>query len=70
MKIIAIVQARTNSLRLPRKVLKSIQGIPLIVHLLRRVNESKKLIDYPNLLLKYSHLEYEKECDNNNKKDK
>lgn len=43
MKIIAIVQARTNSLRLPRKVLKSIQGIPLIVHLLRRVNESKKI---------------------------
>ena len=43
MKIVAIVQARSNSTRLPRKVLKYIQGIPLIVHLLRRVSYSKKI---------------------------
>ena len=43
MKIIAIVQARTSSSRLPRKVLKPILGIPLIVHLLKRVLSAKKI---------------------------
>ena len=43
MRIIAIVQARTNSSRLPGKVLKPIQGIPLIIHLLKRVSYSKKI---------------------------
>ena len=43
MNIVAIVQARTSSARLPNKVLKNILGIPMIIHLLRRLNKSKKI---------------------------
>jgi len=43
LKIIAIVQARSSSSRLPNKVLKSILGTPMIIHLLKRVNKSKNI---------------------------
>ena len=43
MKIVAIVQARTGSIRLPNKVMKLINGIPMIEILLKRLNNSKKL---------------------------
>tara|TARA_Y100000816_G_C26102702_1_gene584877 strand:+ start:1408 stop:3435 length:2028 start_codon:yes stop_codon:yes gene_type:complete len=43
MKIVAIVQARTGSIRLPNKVMKLINGIPMIEILLKRLNKSKKL---------------------------
>ena len=39
--VIAIVQARVNSTRLPSKVLLPINGIPLIELLLNRVGKSK-----------------------------
>ena len=42
-KIIAIVQARYNSVRLPGKVLKKIDGTPAIELLYRRLNKSKYL---------------------------
>ena len=44
MKIVAIVQARMGSSRLPGKVLKLINGIPVIELLLLRLSKSK-LID-------------------------
>ena len=44
-KIIAIIQARLDSTRLPRKALINILGKPLIIHLLERVKESKKIDD-------------------------
>ena len=44
MKFVAIVQARINSIRLPGKVMKLIDGVPIIEILLRRLNRSK-LID-------------------------
>ena len=44
MKIIAIVQARMGSTRLPNKVMKEIGGIPMIEILLKRLSRSK-LID-------------------------
>ena len=42
-KIIAIVQARCNSLRLPYKVLKKFNGKPAIEILYKRLNLSKKI---------------------------
>lgn len=44
MKIIAIIQARTASTRLPRKVLRNILNKPLLWHVYKRVAHSK-LID-------------------------
>ena len=43
MKIVAIVQARMGSTRLPNKVMKSINGIPMIELLLNRLSHSKEL---------------------------
>ena len=40
---LAIVQARLNSSRFPNKVLKEVDGIPLIVFLLKRLSQSKKI---------------------------
>ncbi|MDC1182320.1 glycosyltransferase family protein [Planktomarina temperata] len=45
MNILAILQARTNSTRLPRKVLMKILGEPMILQQLRRIKESKLLDD-------------------------
>jgi glutamate-1-semialdehyde 2,1-aminomutase len=42
-KIIAIVQARMGSTRLPNKVMKKINGIPMIELLLNRLSQSKEL---------------------------
>ncbi len=39
-KIVAIIQARTDSTRLPNKVMADIFGKPLIIRLLERVKES------------------------------
>ena len=44
MKIVAIVQARAGSLRLPNKVMKPILGIPMIEIILKRLKKSS-LID-------------------------
>ena len=41
MKIVAIVQARMGSSRLPGKVMMKIQGIPMIEILLKRLSSSK-----------------------------
>lgn len=40
---LAIVQARLNSSRLPNKVLKEVEGVPLILFLLKRLSYSKKI---------------------------
>lgn len=45
MSIVAILQARASSSRLPNKVLKPILGTPMLQHQLERVNRSK-LIDH------------------------
>jgi glutamate-1-semialdehyde 2,1-aminomutase len=44
MKVVAIVQARRGSIRLPNKVMKLIIGIPMIEILLKRLSKSK-LVD-------------------------
>jgi spore coat polysaccharide biosynthesis protein SpsF (cytidylyltransferase family) len=41
--IIGIIQARTDSTRLPKKTLKDIQGKPLILHVLKRAQYAKLL---------------------------
>lgn len=43
MKIVAIVQARMGSTRLPNKVMKPINGVPMIEVLLSRLSQSKEL---------------------------
>ncbi|MBE9523993.1 MAG: aminotransferase class III-fold pyridoxal phosphate-dependent enzyme, partial [Chloroflexi bacterium] len=43
MKIVAIVQARMGSIRLPNKVMKPINGTPMIELLLSRLSRSKEL---------------------------
>lgn len=42
-KIIAVVQARMGSTRLPNKVMKPINGVPMIGVLLSRLSKSKKI---------------------------
>ena len=43
MKVVAIVQARSNSVRLPGKIMKQICGIPMIGLLLKRLSLAKKI---------------------------
>ena len=43
MKVVAIVQARMGSIRLPNKVMKPICGVPLIEILLKRLDCAKKV---------------------------
>ena len=43
MKVVAIVQARLNSVRLPGKVMKQICGVPMIGLLLKRLSLAKKI---------------------------
>jgi glutamate-1-semialdehyde 2,1-aminomutase len=43
MKVIAIVQARMGSTRLPKKVMKPISGVPMIELLLARLSRAKRL---------------------------
>lgn len=45
MKFVAIVQARVGSMRLPNKVMRLINGVPMIEIILRRLKRSKKLND-------------------------
>ena len=42
-KIVAIVQARCNSIRLPNKIMRKIAGMPAIEHLYKRLELSKEL---------------------------
>ena len=43
MKIVAIVQARMGSTRLPNKVMKTIGGVPMIALLLARLSRAVEL---------------------------
>lgn len=43
MRIVAIVQARMGSIRLPNKVMKLIKGVPMIELLLSRLSQSKRI---------------------------
>ena len=43
--MLAIIQARTNSKRFPKKVLHLIKGRPLIQHVVERVKKSKSVTD-------------------------
>ncbi len=45
MRIVAIVQARMGSTRLPKKVLADILGKPMLWHLIHRLRESEQLDD-------------------------
>ena len=60
--IIAVIQARTNSTRLPGKVLIRIKGKPVIAHVFDRVSASKLInktiiattnLDSDNKLVEY-----------------
>jgi glutamate-1-semialdehyde 2,1-aminomutase len=62
MKVVAIVQARMGSMRLPNKVMKEIGGKPMIEILLKRLSKAKNVdeivlatsVDNKNsLLVKY-----------------
>ncbi len=41
MKIIAVIQARMGSTRLPNKVMKQVNGVPLIELLIKRLSGAK-----------------------------
>lgn len=43
MRTVAIIQARMNSNRLPRKVLADIDGKPMLTHVVERVRGVKSL---------------------------
>ena len=51
-RVVAIVQARCNSYRLPNKVMKKFSGVPAIEILHKRLSFSKKLMILLLLLLK------------------
>ena len=59
MSAVAIIQARTGSNRLPKKVLKKISNITLIEWVIKRVKKSKKLIrlSWPQQKVKDNILE-------------
>lgn len=42
-KITCIIQARTDSTRLPNKVLKKIESVPMVAHIINRVKKSKNI---------------------------
>ena len=44
--MIAIIQARMSSRRLPGKTLKNINGKPLLLRLVDRLRKSKKLLKF------------------------
>lgn len=44
-RIIGLVQARTNSSRLPKKVLAQIEGKPLVWHIINRLKQVQKITD-------------------------
>ena len=44
-RIIGLVQARTNSSRLPKKVLAQIEGKPLVWHIVNRLKRVQKITD-------------------------
>ena len=43
MRIVAVLQARMNSTRLPGKALKEINGVPILVHIWRRLLACKEV---------------------------
>ena len=43
MKVVALVQARKGSIRLPNKVMKPIQGVPMIELLLTRLSRANEV---------------------------
>lgn len=43
MRVVALVQARMGSTRLPNKVMRTVEGLPLIELLLRRLSQAKRL---------------------------
>ena len=43
MKVSSIIQARMGSSRLPGKVLKEICGLPVLIHVINRVKQAKKV---------------------------
>jgi spore coat polysaccharide biosynthesis protein SpsF len=45
MSVIAVLQARFSSTRLPGKVLKPILGVPMLVHQIERIKSSKMLAE-------------------------
>ena len=45
MIILGVVPARLQSSRLPRKVLREIHGVPMVVHVFRRARTSPLLSD-------------------------
>ena len=46
MKVVALVQARMGSTRLPNKVMKLIKGVPMIELLLSRLSNNKRYVTY------------------------
>ncbi|HEV8439469.1 MAG TPA: 3-deoxy-manno-octulosonate cytidylyltransferase [Methylomirabilota bacterium] len=45
MKFLGVVPARLSSTRLPRKVLREIQGVPMVVHVFNRLRDCRVLTD-------------------------
>lgn len=41
MKIVAVIQARMGSTRLPGKVVKNLGGVPVLIHMIRRIKRCK-----------------------------
>ena len=54
-KVVAIVQARLGSTRLPNKVLKTINGKSLIEILLNRLSKSEKIDQKDQIILFSAH---------------
>ena len=61
-KVVAIVQARMGSTRLPRKVMKKIMGRSMLWHIVNRIEKSRFIDDIIIIILPLGNKIISRKC--------